>query len=161
MGIEVRPVDYNNYEQGRQLVQLMESYATDMMGGGESLGEDVKQRLVAEMNERPQISSAIVYVEDQPAGLINFVEGFSTFSAKPLINIHDVVVRPEFRGQGLSRRLFEYVEAEAGRRGCCKVTLEVLEFNEVACKAYKNFGYQPYKLSDEGGVAQFWQKKLS
>lgn len=160
MGIEIRPVDYSDKVQGQQLVDLMETYATDAMGGGESLGQDVKSRLVAEMARRPQVSSAIAYVDDQPAGLINFVEGFSTFAAKPLVNIHDVVVKAEFRGRGLSRRMFDHVEAEAARRGCCKVTLEVLEFNEIACKAYANFGYEPYSLPGDGGIAQFWQKKI-
>lgn len=160
MGIEVRPVDYADAIQGQHLIELMEAYATDSMGGGQPLGENVTSRLLAQMHCRPHVGSAIVYVDEQPAGLVNFVEGFSTFAAKPLINVHDVVVKAEFRGRGLSRRLFEYVESEAVSRGCCKVTLEVLEFNEVACKAYSNFGYEPYRLSDEGGIAQFWQKKI-
>jgi GNAT superfamily N-acetyltransferase len=159
MGIEVRPVDYADAIQGQQLIELMQAYATGSMGGGQPLGGEVTSRLLEEMHRRPHVSSAIVYVDEQPAGLINFVEGFSTFAAKPLINIHDVIVVAEFRGRGLSRRLFEFVETEAVNRGC-KVTLEVLEFNEVACKAYSNFGYEPYRLSDEGGIAQFWQKKI-
>lgn len=36
--------------------------------------------------------SVLAFDADQPVGLINAIEGFSTFACKPLINIHDVIV---------------------------------------------------------------------
>ncbi|MDB2686577.1 GNAT family N-acetyltransferase [Mariniblastus sp.] len=161
MSSEVKLVDYHNPLQAAELVELMNSYATDEMGGYKALPEQVKQDLVNRMSERSYIYSAIAYVDGQPAGLINYLEGFSTFKAKPLLNVHDVVVKPEFRGQGLSRLLFEFVFEAAKELGCCKVTLEVLENNEVAKRAYSRFGFEPYRLSESGGVAQFWQKSIS
>ena len=161
MSSEVKLVDYNNPIQAAELVELMNSYAADIMGGGEALSDQVQQDLVARMSERSHIYSAIAYVDGQPAGLINYLEGFSTFKAKPLLNVHDVVVKAEFRGQGISRQLFDFVFAAAQELGCCKITLEVLENNEVAKQVYSRFGFQPYRLSEDGGVAQFWQKSIS
>ena len=37
---------------------------------------------------------------DKPVGLATTFEGFSTFAAKPLINIHDIAVLPDYRGRG-------------------------------------------------------------
>ena len=161
MSSEVKLVDYSNPVQAAELLELMNMYATDAMGGGEALPEQVQKNLVDRMSERSYIHSAIAYVDGEAAGLINYIEGFSTFKAQPLLNVHDVAVKPEFRGQGLSRQLFEFVFKAAKELGCCKITLEVLENNEVAKKAYTRFGFQPYRLTEAGGVAQFWQKTLS
>ena len=160
MTTKVKPVDYDNPDQAADLVSLLDHYSRDPMGAGKPLDDSIRQCLVGEMKKRPHVGSAIVYVDNQPAGLVNFVEGFSTFSAKSLMNIHDVVVHNDFRGRGLSRKLFEFVESEAKRRGCCKVTLEVVGGNEVAKSAYRNFGYSAYSLSEDTGVAEFWEKKI-
>jgi GNAT superfamily N-acetyltransferase len=42
--------------------------------------------------------------------MANCEEGFSILSAKPLVNFHDITVLKEFRGQGLTQHLFDYVE---------------------------------------------------
>lgn len=120
---------------------------------------------------------------DKPVGLATTFEGFSTFAAKPLINIHDIAVLPEYRGKGtvclhVCRLLFMFhfhiclhaigvgqvllqeVEDFARSRGCCKLTLEVLQGNIIAQKAYSKFGFAGYELGDGLGHAMFWQKKL-
>ena len=53
------------------------------------------------------------------------------------------------------------VEQIARDKGCCKITLEVLQGNVVAQALYGKLGYAGYVLGDEGGHALFWQKKLS
>ncbi|WP_078487271.1 GNAT family N-acetyltransferase [Solemya velesiana gill symbiont] len=50
---------------------------------------------------------------------------FSTFKAQPLINIHDIYVRPKQRGRGIASGLIRTAEDIARTRGCCKITLEV------------------------------------
>ncbi len=114
-----------------------------------------------EVQKRPFFRSAIAYVDDQPAALVNYAEGFSSFAAKPLINIHDLVVHADFRGRGLSHRLLEFVEKEASEIGCCKLTLEVLAENEIAKNSYRKYGFAPYQLTEAGSAAEFWQKKLN
>ncbi len=77
-----------------------------------------------------------------------------------LINIHDVIVLDEFRGLNISQLMLEKVEQVALERGCCKLTLEVLEGNKVAQNAYVKFGFAGYALDPEMGQAMFWQKML-
>ncbi len=160
MNVEVVQVDFLNDQQAADVVNLLNDYATDPMGGGEPLSLYTKENLVRELSKLPYAFSVICYVDNTPAGLANCFEGFSTFKCKPLVNIHDVVVASEFRGLGISQLLLSKVEEIAKDRGCCKTTLEVLEGNEVAKNAYKKYGYSGYELNPEMGKALFWQKPI-
>lgn len=161
MAIEIRKIDYTNSKEAADFLMLLDHYAQDPMGGDKPLPQNVRNTLVAELQNRSHFSSAVAYVNDRPAGLVNYLEGFSTFAAKPLINIHDLVVHSDFRGQGLSHQLLAFVDREARKAGCCKVTLEVLAENKIARRSYEKFGFKPYQLTEAGGPAQFWQKKLN
>ena len=160
MAIELVRIDYNNEQHGRDLVFLLNAYAVDPMGGGEPLTDFVTENLAQTMAQQSNVFSVICYLDGKPAGLINCMEGFSTFNCAPLVNIHDVVVLPEYRGKGLAEQLFSEVEEIAREKRCCKITLEVLEGNQVAQKAYRKFGYSGYELDPKMGQAVFWQKKL-
>lgn len=159
--IEVIQADFNNAQHARDLVYLLNAYAADPMGGGAALPEAVQNSLVAELAKREFALSLLAYVNGVPAGLVNAFEGFSTFAAKPLINIHDLIVVKEFRGLQLSQTLLASLESIARERGCCKLTLEVLSGNETAKSAYLKFGFAGYALDPEVGQALFWQKKLA
>ena len=97
---------------------------------------------------------------DTPVGLINAIEGFSTFACKPLVNVHDVVVAASHRGRGIATRLFAEVEAIARERGACKLTLEVLDGNASARALYQRLGFAAYQLDPAMGHAQFLHKWL-
>ncbi|MBK5072770.1 GNAT family N-acetyltransferase [Budviciaceae bacterium CWB-B4] len=161
MSIEIVIADYQNPAQGNDLLMLLDGYAQDPMGGGEALPPAVKASLLAELTRLPHAFTVLAYVDNKPAGLINCFLGFSTFAAKPLVNIHDVVVSASFRGLGLSQKMMAKVEQVAREKGCCKMTLEVLEGNEIAKGSYRKFGFSGYELDPQMGKAVFWQKKLS
>lgn len=158
--INIVRVDYGNPQHGSDLVLLLDSYARDPMGGGEPLSQFVKDNLVAELSKRDFGLSLIAYVDNQPAGLLNAFEGFSTFACKPLFNVHDIVVLETFRGLQLSQLLLQELEKIARDKGCCKITLEVLEGNMIAQRAYQKSGFAGYELDPQMGKAMFWQKKL-
>ncbi len=160
MKIEVLRADYLNPQQALDIVFLLNCYASDPMGGGESLSPQVQESLVASLAALPHALSLLCYVDGRPAGLVNCFEGFSTFSCKKLLNIHDIAVLEEFRGLGLSQLLLAEVEAVARERGCGKLTLEVLEGNKPAKAAYRKFGFDAYQLDPAMGEALFWQKSL-
>lgn len=160
MNIQMISADYQNADHGRDIITLMESYALDPMGGGKPLTDYVKSTLMGELAKRQHALSVICYVNAQPAGLINGFEGFSTFNSKPLINVHDLIVLKDYRGRGISQLLLSEVEIIAKARGCCKITLEVLEGNDAAQKAYAKFGFREYQLDPLMGGATFLQKEL-
>lgn len=160
MTIEVVLVDYRDAAQAAALVELLDGYARDPAGGGTPLSAQVRAELPAALAARPQAFSVLAYDDGQAVGLINCVEGFSTFACRPLVNVHDVVVASSHRGQRLAQRMLERVEQEARARGACKLTLEVLSGNVSARKAYEREGFADYQLDPAFGSAMFMQKKL-
>lgn len=160
MAIEITRADYSDKAQARTIVGLLDIYARDQMGGGQPLPEHVKENLVAGLIATPTAFTKIAWVDGTPAGLINCLFGYSTFAAKPLINIHDLVTVPSFRGRGVARALMKDIETVAIDAGCCKVTLEVLSGNEAALALYRDLGYSDYILNPDQGSALFWQLRL-
>ncbi|MBE9176347.1 GNAT family N-acetyltransferase [Synechocystis salina LEGE 06155] len=158
--IDIIKADPSLSNHAEFIIQLIDEYALDPMGGGQSLPDDVKVNLPAELAKRPSAHVILAFVDSQPAGLLICFEGFSTFSCKPLLNIHDVIISSAYRGRGLSKLMLQKVEDIAFSLGCCKLTLEVLEGNYVAQSAYKGFGFNGYELDPKMGKALFWQKKL-
>ncbi|RYF76759.1 MAG: GNAT family N-acetyltransferase [Comamonadaceae bacterium] len=156
----VRLANYFDHADARALVSLLDAYARDPAGGGTALAADVLARLPAELARRPQAFSVLAFDGDGAVGLINCFEGFSTFAARPLVNVHDVVVLPEHRGRRLTARMLGCVEQEARRRGACKLTLEVLQGNLPALRAYERVGFAGYQLGAAMGSAVFLQKAL-
>ena len=65
---------------------------------------------------------------------------------KPLVNVHDIMVTSKARGMGVAGKLLGEVELIARRHDCCRITLEVLDENAAARRAYKKFGFDrtPY-----------------
>jgi ribosomal protein S18 acetylase RimI-like enzyme len=84
----------------------------------------------------------LAYEGDLAIGLAICLVGFSSFRAQPLLNIHDIAVRPAARGRGVGRRLLAAIEQDARELGCCKVTLEVRADNHRAKAAYENAGFR-------------------
>lgn len=160
MNIEIKIADYLDKEQSTDIGYLLDAYSKDQMGGSQPLPGSVKSDLANELSKLPHAFSIICYVDNKPAGLVNCFEAFSTFKCKPLINIHDVVVVSEFRGLGLSQKMLSKVETIAKSKGCCKITLEVLEGNKVAQNSYIKFGFAGYELDPVMGKALFWQKDV-
>ena len=159
--VHVIEADFSDRRHAEALVSLMDLYARDPMGGGRPLPAERLARLPAALGSRPEAFSVLAFDEERAAGLVNCFESFSTFACQPLVNVHDVVVHPEFRGRGIAAAMLGMVEQIARDRGCCKLTMEVLEGNHAARRAYSRCGFAPYRLRLEDGVAMFWEKKLT
>jgi len=158
--LTVARADYADADDAAAIVQLLDLYARDPMGGATALSPDVLDTVVPGLAAAGSAFSLIARIDGEPAGLANCFFGFSTFAARPLVNIHDVVVDARFRGRGIGRALFAEIEAIAAARGACKVTLEVLSGNAPARALYASLGYGDYALDPETGAALFWQKRL-
>ena len=158
--IEVIRVDYTDTAHTAALIDLLDAYARDPAGGGEPLSDFARANLVSQLAARPFIFSVIAFDGSSPVGLINAIEGFSTFACSPLVNVHDVVVLPGHRGRGIAAQMFATVEAIALERGACKLTLEVLEGNASARALYQRLGFAAYQLDPALGHAQFLHKWL-
>ena len=158
--MNVTPADYRNPVHADAIVSLLNAYAQDPAGGGQPLGDFAKKHLVDELAARPQAFSVLAFDGATPVGLVNCIEGFSTFACKPLVNVHDVVVMASHRGQRVGENMLALAEQMAQQRGACKLTLEVLSGNHSAIKLYERIGFAGYQLDPTLGTALFLQKWL-
>lgn len=158
--VVIRKVDYNNDAEAQQLLEMLNVYALDEQGGGEELEDYTKQNLIKELRKSSIAVSFLAYKGEEPIGLANCFYAFSTFSAKSILNVHDLAVKDGQRGLGVGTKLLQAVEDEAKAKGCCKVTLEVLEQNTRAKRVYESFGFAGYNFGDGENNALFWQKKI-
>lgn len=158
--LEILQNPYANPDYCQAIVDVLDSYASDTMGGGSPLSGMVRETLVGELKRRDWVVTLLALVDGKPAGLLIAMEGLSTFKASALMNIHDVAVIPACRGQGIGQALFREIERVAMARNCCKLTLEVLNGNERAMRLYRHLGFSPYVLDPEVGQAEFWEKLL-
>jgi ribosomal protein S18 acetylase RimI-like enzyme len=152
--------DYADPQHASDLVGLLDTYARDPAGGGQPLSEYARTHLPTQLAARATAFSVLAYDGDEAVGLVNCIEGFSTFACRPLVNIHDVIVLASHRGQGVGRLMLEKVAVLARERDACKLTLEVLAGNRPAFALYERMGFKPYQLDAAMGHAQFLQRWL-
>lgn len=144
----------------RDVLYLIDSYSRDAMGDGAPLAPAVRERLIAGLRQHPTTLVFLAYEGDAAIGVAVCFLGFSTFAAKPLINLHDVAILPTHRGRGIGRGLLAAVEFRARELGCCKLTLEVLDRNDRALRTYAVAGFKRYSLQPGAGEAIFMTKSL-
>jgi len=160
MTLRIAALDLKQEAMAAAWLDLLDHYARDPMGGGAALSAYAKGHLVEALKERPGFHGALAFKGDRPVGLINCFAGFSTFAARPLLNIHDIVVHAALRGQGIGQALLHWAEQRASALGCCKLTLEVLSNNRRAMASYERAGFAPYVLDPAAGHALLLQKLI-
>jgi GNAT superfamily N-acetyltransferase len=144
----------------QSVVEILDSYARDPIGGGRPLSKSVRERLVPELRAQSHARILLALDGDRPIGVAVCFLGFSTFAARPLLNLHDLAVLPEQRGRGAGRALLEAVESRARNEGCCKVTLEVRQDNERARALYARVGFHDFAPGADAVNTRFLQKDV-
>lgn len=158
--VEIVEADLQCPEQQAATLELLDEYARDPMGNGAPLSAEVRRQLIPGLRAHPTTIVFLAFSDNVATGLAICFRGFSTFAAKPLINIHDLVVLSSYRGQGIGRRLLESVTEKGRKLGCCKLTLEVQENNQRARRLYKLAGFAQAMYQPEAGGALFMSKVL-
>jgi ribosomal protein S18 acetylase RimI-like enzyme len=123
------------------LVNLMNEYKSDEMGDGEPYAEGQKEKLIEGLRNHPSKLILLAAADEHFVGLCNCFINFATFTVKPFINIHDVIVTRAYRNKKVGRRIIEKVIERAVELGCSKVTLEVREDNMNARHLYNDSGF--------------------
>jgi GNAT superfamily N-acetyltransferase len=139
---------------------LLNAYALDPMGDGQPLAEAVRREVIPGLRAHPTTLVFLAYRDGEPVGLAICFRGFSTFAARPLVNISDYFVVPVHRGAGLGRQLLGAIERRARELGCCRLTLEVQENNQHARRVYTAAGFSQAVHVPAAGGALFLSKPL-
>jgi ribosomal protein S18 acetylase RimI-like enzyme len=150
----IKECDFSDLTQCQAVISLMNHYMADKMGGClPAYSSEKAHALIEGLSQHPSKLVLLAKFNEAYVGLANCFINFSTFAAKPSINIHDIVVLQKYRDQGIGRRLMEEIVRKANEINCCKITLEVREDNASAQALYASFGFK------EGTpVMHFWTK---
>jgi GNAT superfamily N-acetyltransferase len=158
---EIFKADLSLPAHQQAVLSLMDDYASDPMGDGKPLTDTVRANLIPGLRAHPTTLIFIAFCADVPVGIAVCFRGFSTFAARPLINISDFYVVPGMRRHGVGRLLLQSIEDEGLSTGCCKLTLEVQENNRRAQQVYNSFGFAQAVYVAEAGGLLFMSKRLA
>lgn len=165
MSISIAPADFDSPTHRQAIVRLLDAYASDPdSGGNRPLSDGARARVAGDLAEHPTALVLLAIPSDspggEPVGMAVCFEGYGTFAAKPLLNLHDLVVAPDWRGRGVGGALLDAVEEHARRRGCGCVTLEVYGVNAGAQRLYRRHGFVGGEAIDPPTALMFWKKSL-
>jgi ribosomal protein S18 acetylase RimI-like enzyme len=158
--VEIVDADLSRPEHQNAIVAMLEGYMLDPMEGGVAPSEQVKRDLVPGLRAHPACHVFLAYSNNHPVGFAICFRGFSTFNARPLINIHDIFVDSSVRGTGIGKMLMARIEAKARELNSCAITLEVRENNRVARGLYRKVGFDRVLVGPDRVPMEFWRKPL-
>jgi GNAT superfamily N-acetyltransferase len=81
----------------------------------------------------------LVYAGNEAAGIACWFWTYKSFGARRGLFVEDLYIRPQFRGQGLGKRLFAHLAAKAREAGGF-LEWQVLDWNAPAIEFYKSLG---------------------
>ena len=90
------------------------------------------------VNESPYLEGFVFEENGEILGYGMIAKSFSTEFGKPCIWVEDLYLKPEYRGQGVGSKFFEYLEQNYAD---CIFRLEVEEENERAIHVYEKNGF--------------------
>lgn len=152
--IRIRPVDFSRREDIDSYLAMLDAYARDPMGAGTGLPQGTADRLARDLARHPGVHALLAEHETSAIGFATCFLGYSTFQARPLLNIHDIAVVPAWRGRSVARRLLAAIDQLARQLGCCRLTLEVRADNPRARAIYEATGFAA------GTCSLFMEKSL-
>ena len=154
--VSIIDCDFSNREHREAIIELMNDYMADKMGGNRPPYNDkTAQKVLTGLEKHPSKLVLLAKYDDRFVGLANCFINFGTFAGRPFINIHDIVVLKSFRGRQVGLRLMESISHRAQELDCSKITLEVRDDNTYAQKLYKKLGYR-----EDKPPMHFWTKYL-
>ena len=158
MQLYIHEANLDNEIHQKAIKTLLNLYASDLQGYNKCIPDSVLNELIPGLKRMTTGLIFLAQAEDEFAGMAICFLSFSTFYARPLINIHDFTVKKEFRNKGIGTALIEAVEAKAKELNCCKLTLEVQENNTTAMNLYMKTGFMK-SIQNESDERLFFLSK--
>ena len=156
--LTIRRCNLENVYDREQLFSLLNRYAADPMGQNKQLDVD-SDELLNGLRKCPNCHTLFAVSNKRPVGLCIAFQNFSTFEARPLMNIHDLIVDEKYRNKGIAGKLLNEIESIAIAKNCCKLTLEVRDDNIIAQALYKNFNFIETEPRMLFWVKHIWEAK--
>ncbi len=133
-----------NKAHRRALLDLIDEYRTDPMGGRlKPFTKAERRRCAAALARHPTLHCFLSIENNKVVAAAICFRGYSTFAARPLLNIHDLFVTRSARNKGHARALLSAIRSYGRHLGCCRITLEVRTDNRPARTLYRSIGFKP------------------
>ena len=156
--VTIVDADLSRADHQNAIVTMLDAFMLDQ--DGEPLLERARREMIPGLRAHPACYISLAYRDGAPVGFSICFLGFSTFNARPLINIHDIFVDSSVRGMGIGAMLLERIEDRARAMNCCRITLEVRRDNHVARGLYRKVGFDQAAFGAERIPMEFWHKPL-
>ncbi len=118
--VRIEEVDWVDEGHQRAVVHLIDAYAREPIEGGRGLSTFARENVVAGLRTHPASLVLLAFCGETAVGIAVCLRGFSTFAARPLINIHDLAVLREWQGRGVGSALLEAVALRSNRAGAAR-----------------------------------------
>ena len=155
MDLKFIEIDLNNRQHADALLHLLDLYMQDPMGSNSPMPAGLGTEILEGLRNYTSYLGFLVELDKQFVALANCNKNFSTFRAKPLINIHDFVVDPAHRGKEVGKFLLDEIARYGKNNGYCRINLEVRNDNARAQKLYRKAGF-----GDCNPPMFFWEREL-
>src|SRR3981189_127549 len=96
--IKIIDADLTNVDHQKAILAMLDAYMRAPRGGNPPMPESTKRDLIPGLRTHPACYIFLAYKDSAPVGFSTCFLGFSTFQARPLINIHDMFVDSSARG---------------------------------------------------------------
>lgn len=140
----IQKADFTSVRDIIAIISLINEYRNDPMGGNlPSLTPEAEVALIDGLKNHPASIVLLASSGQDVIGMAVCFLGFSTFECKMLLNVHDLIVKSNFRNQGVGKKILQEAARLARGASCCRLTLEVRVDNAKAKKLYFSVGFRP------------------
>jgi ribosomal protein S18 acetylase RimI-like enzyme len=158
--IRIRKYADNDYNAFLQIIEEFQRYITKTDTRGICCDfkseEDVKKYADQSLKDVAEREGSIYFAEVS-GKIVGFVLGIVERNEKDTLYIlthkpgshgwiGEVFVLPEFRKQGIARKLIDRITSDFKAKGCVNARLYVMADNKLAISAYENLGFETRDL---------------
>lgn len=128
----------------RSLLEFAKQHAEDTGTASDECAEKAKAALLKHfpdgMNTKDQYVYHLKNESFEPVGYLWF--GVREELKQKKVFIHDILVEENFRGQGYSKIILNWLESKTKSLGLDEISLHVLGYNDTARALYDSFGFE-------------------
>ena len=154
--ITIRKYDDVDYPEFLQIIEEFQQYIAKTDSRGVCCDfkskEDVKKYADQSLKDVAE-REGVTYFAEIEGKIVGFVLGIVERNEKDTLYIlthkpgahgwiGEVFVLPEFRKQGIARKLIDKITSDFKNKGCVNARLYVMADNKLAISAYENLGFR-------------------
>lgn len=123
---------------GATLHALLAELAAFEQGSVDATAADLERDA---FGPQPLFEALLAEKDGQAVGMLTYLSLYSSWRGRPALLIHDLFVREQARGLGAGKALVTRLADIARERNCCRVDVNVLDWNERARAFYAALGF--------------------